>query len=95
MKEPEKKGARILVSGMVQGVCFRYYTRLTAERLGLVGYVRNLSDGGVEIVAEGETEQINRLADWARRGPSSARVTGIKVDHLQPRGAYRSFNITG
>jgi len=75
-----KKRAHILVSGGVQGVCFRMYTRDKALSLDLKGWVRNLLDGRVEIVAEGEGEKIALFLVLIRTGPSSARVTDLQVD---------------
>ncbi len=92
---PEKNRLRILVSGRVQGVSFRYYTRNTAERLGLTGFVRNLPDGRVEIEAEGDPEALERMREWAGCGPSSARVDKTRIERLPPRGGYRSFDIIG
>jgi len=65
---------RFFVSGKVQGVCFRAYTRDEAERLGLRGYARNLDDGRVEVVACGDAHAVEALADWLQHGPPTARV---------------------
>jgi acylphosphatase len=70
---------RWLVSGRVQGVGFRYYVVRNASRLGLVGTVRNLSEGQVEVVARGEADVLEQLDELLRRGPSTARVTGVSV----------------
>jgi acylphosphatase len=70
---------RILVSGRVQGVSFRDWTVRTAKRLGLVGWVRNLSDGRVEILAEGEEEAIGALVDACKEGPPLARVEQVSA----------------
>jgi acylphosphatase len=72
---------RILVSGRVQGVSFRDWTVRTAKRLGLVGWVRNLSDGRVEILAEGEEEAIGALVDACKEGPPLARVEQVSAVH--------------
>lgn len=69
--------ARFLVSGKVQGVFFRASTRGQALRLGLRGHARNLPDGRVEVVAVGDDDAIDALADWLRRGPPTARVDGV------------------
>ncbi|MGJ4730005.1 acylphosphatase [Luteimonas sp. SDU101] len=69
---------RFLVSGQVQGVYFRASTREQALRLGLAGYARNLDDGCVEVLAAGETQAIEALAQWLEDGPPTARV-----DHVQ------------
>src|SRR3546814_8359975 len=70
--------ARFLVSGKVQGVFFRASTREQAQRLGLRGHARNLSDGRVEVLAAGEPDAIDALADWLQRGPPQARVEAVE-----------------
>lgn len=69
--------ARFLVSGKVQGVWFRASTRDQAARLGLRGHARNLSDGGVEVVAAGDAAAIDALECWLRTGPPLARVDAV------------------
>ena len=71
---------RFVVSGRVQGVGFRYFTQDIARREGLTGVVRNLPDGRVEVVAEGDDESLTRLEAALRRGPSHARVEHVDVD---------------
>lgn len=68
---------RIYVSGRVQGVSYRDWVVRTAQRLGLIGWVRNLRDGRVEILAEGEEEAIGALVDACRTGPPLARVEDV------------------
>ncbi len=68
---------RCLVSGRVQGVFFRATTREQARGLGLTGYVRNLADGRVEVLACGEREALQRLSAWLQRGPELARVDAL------------------
>ncbi|MFC1890522.1 acylphosphatase [Thermodesulfobacteriota bacterium] len=85
---------RIFVSGIVQGVCFRMYTEREARKLGLAGWVRNLPDGRVEILAEGESAVIDDLAAWSRKGPSMAKVTEIRVDEEEPLGDLGPFSTT-
>ncbi len=72
--------ARIWVSGRVQGVGFRYFTAGRARRLGLGGSVRNLPDGRVEVVAEGDRAAIEALIAAVRQGPPGAHVGEIRVD---------------
>ena len=72
------KKIQAIVLGKVQGVGYRMYTQTQAEQLGLVGFVQNLSDGTVKIVAAGEDDKVDALIDWAKSGSPSARV-----DHLQ------------
>lgn len=88
-----KVRAHVLVSGMVQGVFFRYHTRELARALGVVGWVRNLPDGRVEAVFEGEGEAVRRMIDFCRRGPPGARVTNVEVRWGEPTGEFSSFTI--
>lgn len=90
----EMRGARrFLVSGRVTGVGFRYFIQDVARREGLTGVVRNLPDGRVEAVAEGDEESLTRLEVAVRRGPPHARVEAITVDHLAPTARYLNFSI--
>jgi acylphosphatase len=87
------KRVHIIVSGRVQGVCFRAYTLEYAGHQGLTGIVRNLPNGDVEIVAEGERAAIESLVAWARTGPSSARVDDVGVSYEEATGEYPDFRI--
>ena len=71
--------ATIFVRGRVQGVGFRYHCAYTAQELGVVGQVRNLPDGDVEVMAQGEPEAVGRLIAWLRRGPRWASVRRLTV----------------
>jgi acylphosphatase len=84
---------RFLVSGRVQGVGFRYFTQDIAEREGLTGVVRNLPDGRVEAVAEGDSESLTRFEAALRRGPSHARVELVEIDALPLTGGYFGFSV--
>jgi acylphosphatase len=81
------------VSGHVQGVNFRYYTRLTAKEIGLTGWVRNRSDGTVEVVAEGTRQQLEKLLRFLNTGPASAKVSQIQTDWLSATGEFADFQI--
>lgn len=72
-----KHGLHCYVAGQVQGVFFRMETCRRARDLGLTGWVRNLSDGRVEVMAYGEERPLERLRDWLRRGPELAHVTRL------------------
>jgi acylphosphatase len=79
------------VHGWVQGVAFRAHTVREARALGLAGWVRNRSDGSVEIVAEGDELALERLRDWCREGPPAARVTRLDerwLDHIGDVGPF-------
>jgi acylphosphatase len=84
---------RYLVSGRVQGVGFRYFTQDRARREGLSGIVRNLPDGRVEAVAEGDLESLERFEAALRRGPSHARVEAVEIDAVSPLGSDGVFRV--
>jgi acylphosphatase len=77
----------------VQGVFYRQSTAMEAARLGLAGTVRNVADGSVEVVAEGERGAVEALVAWCGRGPPSARVEGVEVAPEAPTGDTRPFSI--
>jgi len=77
---------RVLIRGRVQGVFFRDTCQRVALKHGVNGWVRNLPDGRVEAVFEGRPEDVNRLVDWARQGPSQAVVADVAVLAEQPEG---------
>lgn len=80
--------AHVFVSGLVQGVNFRWYTTEQARRLGLGGWVRNLGDGRVEAVIEGPETTVKEMIDWLGRGPRHARVDGVHVEWEEPEGLF-------
>jgi acylphosphatase len=83
---------RFLVSGRVQGVGFRFFAADAAQREGLAGSVRNLEDGRLEAIAEGEAESVVRFERALRQGPSRARVEHVRVEDIEPL-ATRGFTI--
>lgn len=89
----ETRRVRAIVSGRVQGVAYRFSAQDEADRLGLAGWVRNLPDGRVEVVAQGPPEKVQALVEWCRRGPPLARVTSVEVEDLEPAGDLRGFTI--
>lgn len=84
---------RLVISGRVQGVGFRYFTYETASREGVTGWVRNLPDGRVEAHLEGEAEAVTRVERAIRQGPRGARVETVDVDVAEPSGTYTEFSI--
>ena len=76
----------VLISGQVQGVCFRDACRRLALQHGVSGWVRNLPDGRVEAVLEGPPEGVHHLVEWAHDGPPAATVTGVAVREERPEG---------
>ncbi len=89
----EKARAQILVSGLVQMVFFRSYTRQKARDLGLTGWVKNLADGRVEALFEGDRETIEKMIEWAKKGPPSAQVDGCEVIWQEYKGEFKDFKI--
>ncbi len=81
------------LSGRVQGVCFRSAGRDKARSLGIEGWVRNLSDGRVEIVAEGEESKIKKFIEWAKEGPEFARVENVELYRKKYKGEFDRFQI--
>ncbi len=83
-----------MIHGRVQGVYFRASTQEQALRLGLMGWVRNTSDGIVELVAEGDQIPLQRLVDWCQHGPSGAHVTRVDTTWEAPAGDLEPFAIS-
>jgi len=77
----------------VQGVGFRFFADAVARREGLHGWVRNLPDGRLEALAEGDADAVDRFEHAIGRGPSGARVERVEVDHTAPSGRDTGFNI--
>lgn len=83
----------IVVHGYVQGVFFRHNTRKTALSLGLRGYVRNTSEGSVEVVAEGPGNKLNELIAFCKKGPEAANVEKIDVKFEKASNEFKSFDV--
>lgn len=81
------------VSGRVQGVGFRFLAQHVARMLGLTGWVRNLYDGRVEVVAEGEREQLEQFLTELRKGPRLARIEKVEVFWEEYRGEFSEFSV--
>jgi len=77
---------RIVVSGRVQGVFFRDSVRREAESAGLAGSARNLEDGTVEVILEGDKAAVRKIIDWCRAGPSAADVDSVEESEQEPQG---------
>jgi acylphosphatase len=88
------KQVQLFVRGRVQGVFFRASTQREAKRLGLTGWVKNRADGSVEVLAEGEEDDLKELIAWANRGPSAARVERVDVRWRGFSGDFFDFRIT-
>ncbi len=89
-----KARAQVLISGRVQGVFYRAYTRDLAKARGLKGMVRNLPDGRVFAVFEGDREKIESMLAWCRQGPQYAAVDEVLTDWQSYVGEFEDFSIT-
>ena len=83
----------VLISGKVQGVGFRNFTQMNAKQLGINGYAKNLPNGKVEVVAEGDKAQLDALVAFLKKGPRFARVDSLDVDERSFTGEYKTFGI--
>jgi acylphosphatase len=86
-----KSRAKLIIKGIVQGVNFRYYTQREAQKRNLTGWVRNLADGSVGAVFEGEEEEVEAMIQWCHHGPPSAQVTELIVQPEEYRGEFQTF----
>ena len=86
------KSIHLKVSGRVQGVFFRDSTRRKANELGLTGFVRNLSNGTVEIVAQGSEEKINELIEFIKNNPGNSKVKDVKINYKEMEN-FNGFEI--
>ena len=89
----KKVRAKVLISGMVQGVCFRSYAQDKATSLGLTGWVMNTPEGNVEAVFEGEKALVDEMLAWCKKGPSTSHVKNVEVKEEKYTGEFNSFYI--
>lgn len=88
-----QRSVRFLVSGRVQGVWFRFGTQLAAQKLGVLGYVRNLPTGQVECLAQGNESAVDALIGWAHSGTPFARVESVTVEEIDVTEQFTKFEI--
>lgn len=84
---------RIYVTGKVQGVFFRQTLKVIAKKNDVFGWVKNLNDGRVEALLEGESEHVNRLIEWAHGGPANARVEDVEIRNEKYTGEFSKFDV--
>ena len=87
------KRYHFVIEGRVQGVSYRMSAQISAQKIGVTGWVRNLRSGQVEMVAEGEPAQLEQLLEWAWQGPNFAQVTDISLEKLTATGEFSQFEI--
>ena len=90
----EKRRVRVRIIGMVQGVCFRAFTRDAAIKEGVTGWVRNLRDGSVEALLEGDADKVERILAWCRRGSPYSFVDRVEVQEEVYEGTFDRFDVT-
>jgi acylphosphatase len=84
---------RLIIEGRVQGVWFRDSTRREAVSLGVLGWVKNRSDGTVEVLAEGPEDKVRELITWCHHGPPAAGVSRVQESQEKWQGEFNSFDI--
>jgi acylphosphatase len=85
-QQQEQIRAHVFITGRVQGVGYRFSTRDEANRLGINGWVRNLSDGRVEALFEGSKAAVEEMIKWCHKGPRAAVVKDVAVEYEEPEG---------
>jgi len=88
-----KQRIRIFVTGKVQGVFFRQALKVMAKKNDVFGWVKNLKDGRVEAILEGNEEKVNRLVEWSHRGPANARVKDVEIRNEKFIGEFSKFDV--
>jgi len=88
------KRIHAFISGRVQGVNFRWNTKVAADKLGIKGWVRNLDDGRVEVIAEGDNERIDKFIEYLKKGPVLARVDKVEIAEEKFKNEFYEFKIT-
>jgi len=84
---------RIRITGRVQGVCFRYYAKMEADRLGITGNIRNMPDGSVETLICGNAEQLDGMKKWLAHGPEMAHVNNLQTNETTLENLPGDFRI--
>ena len=93
MSDQEHQRLHAIVKGRVQGVGFRYFTQERATVLGLLGWVRNRWDGTVEVTAEGDRQDLEKLLQALRRGPRASTVSGVRPEWQEASGEFEYFKV--
>tara|TARA_Y100000310_G_C20268517_1_gene616897 strand:+ start:338 stop:613 length:276 start_codon:yes stop_codon:yes gene_type:complete len=87
-----KKAVRLYIKGTVQGVFFRAFIKENAERLNVKGFVRNLEDGRVEVFAEGNSEDVNKMMELCNKGPKHSQIRNVEAKSEKHQG-FNNFKI--
>jgi len=89
----KQQRVHLLVSGKVQGVFFRQALKVVAKKNNVLGWVRNLKDGRVEAILEGDNKSINSVTEWTRIGPANSRVDDIEVSNEEFKNEFSTFDV--
>jgi len=88
-----KQCLHVHVTGLVQGVCFRYYAKMEAQRIGITGHICNMPDGNVEAMICGNAEQLEAMQQWLSHGPKMAHVKELRTSAATPDTLPEDFRI--
>ena len=89
----DKTRVHLFISGRVQGVLFRDYTKNAAKEFGIFGFVRNLLDGRVEIVCEGEKEKVEQFIERCKQGSPLSKVENVEASFEEHKGEFKDFSV--
>jgi len=92
-KDKQLVRVHILISGFVQGVCFRAEAKYNAQKFNIKGWIKNRPDGKVEILLEGKKENVDKIIDWCRIGPSGAVVSDVSIEWQKYLGEFEDFSV--
>jgi acylphosphatase len=88
-----KKAVKIVIDGTVQGVFFRQFIKTEADKLSVKGLTRNLENGNVEVIAEGDKEALEKLIEICKKGPQFAQIRSLKVEERKYSGDFKEFKV--
>ncbi len=89
----EKQQIKLNITGRVQGVFYRAETQKQADKLGIKGYVKNLANGSVEAVIEGEPSVVSQMIEWCRKGPAISKVNSVETQEISSNSSYSTFEV--
>jgi len=88
-----KKAVKIIINGTIQGVFFRQFIKDSADKLNLRGFARNLENGDVEVIAEGNQDEVEKMIEICKQGPKFANIKNVSVSQINYSGDYKDFKI--
>ncbi len=88
-----KRRARIFIQGRVQGVFFRQSAKIKARKIGVFGWIKNLPDGRIEAVFEGDKEKVEKMIEWSKKGTIIANVKALDIKEEKYKGEFNNFDL--